>query len=783
LNQNEGFISPEKKTLLWFVNISRWILIILTFISLLLLKYKYLIEVETIIPASNLIIPAIIIIYNILLTFLSMEVKNATMGWVLIILEIINSASLMFLYGTQFSYLVLIIPIMEAALFLESVTFIIIILLGIGIFLAGIKEIVIVMDKVLLHSTNLPGVITEEAKGYFKKFMISYMFRDVIFSITITGLMTWIFHEIIKEGKTKEKERKRSLQQRQLDQDEINQVNDKLTQAYREQDKLNAQIMKLEEEAEKSQEELKYQNSLTDVINIIASSKSPEEALEKTVRNIEKVVPCQTCCIYIGQDIGGGEEEFMPVKISSPFTDMLRDTGFLPGEGIIGWVVATGQKALMKNGTFTPPGDRQNILSLLEPEPSALAVPVKSQNRVRGVIYISHPTPNAIDEESVEILTSISTVIAGIIGPAVPESAKIDGQIKETEARFRQKEQEMSNLIGSMQNIIESNQRIFETLDVKGTVNRIVSTVTNVVVCQTCVVFLEKRKDGEIYLEAAGVSSRYSDFFKNYIITPAEEIIGYVYRTGKSVIIRDGTYRSQDQKEVAEYNVLLKYERSAMVVPLATKEKRAGVIYVSRPEIDAYTGQDQEILSIIARSSMLAINNASIYQKSVTLAITDEITGLENRIYFERRLEEELARSRRFDFGFAIALIDIDQFSRFNNLYGKEVGDHLLKEAGSLLASYCREADCITRLENDLFGIILLHINKNDAVMTTERLRTFIEARTFGADLGEAIQLTVSMGVSVYPDDGEEKDVLLDQALVSLEEAQQSGGNKTYFMG
>ena len=777
MKQSEVFGSSTTKKLTVLINISRWALLLLGFTFVWILNYKYLIDLPEL-PAPKILIPIVILAFNILLTWLSLEVRNASMAWVLLILELMGAAILMALYGTQFAFLILLIPLMEAYLFIDF-AFIIIILVGIGIIYVGLKEIVVEIDKVLIPTFT--ALDEQKIKEVFKNLTRWLMLKNLLASVTITGLILWLFNEFIKEGKIKEKERKRLNEERQLFQQEIDQLNDKLTQTYRECDALNSKMLHLEQNAENVQDDLKFQNAVTNVINLIAMAKSKEEALDKATKNIEKVVPCQTCCIYLVENING-EEELVPVKISSPFTDMLKDMIFLFGEGIIGWTAATGQSALIRNGSFTPPGERTLLPALLEPEPSALAVPLQIQNKTLGVLYISHPTPNAIDEESEEVLRAITAVLASIISSESEKYPPVDtAKIKETEEKFRQKEQEMSGLVERMQNIIGYNQKIFASLNFKGTVNRVVSTITNTIGCQTCVIFLEKRVEGELLLEAEAVSSPYSDFFKNYAIKPEEEIVGYVYRNQKEVIIGDGIYQSQ--KEGIAYNVLLKYERSAIVMPLSVKDGPLGVIYISRPEAEAYSMQDQEILSIIAQSSALAINNSQNYEKSIALAITDEITGLENRVFFERRLEEEVARSRRFDFGFAVALIDIDQFGRFNNLYGREVGDHLLGEIGTLLSSYCREADCITRLENDLFGIILLHINKNDAVMTTERLRTFIEARNFGTDLGEAIQLTVSMGVSVYPDDGDNMDILLDQAWVSLEEAQESGGNKTFFMG
>lgn len=768
----ENFLSPGSKKLIEITNIYRWILLALGAFSIYTLNYQYMMPPPAALPMPGVIIPLVIILLNTLLTMFSLQVKNNSMAWVLIVMELVNSFILFYLYGTQFALLVLLVPLMEITIFAESAVIFFIILLAIGVIVVGMKEILIKIDKVIMPP--LPG-LDEIIKDKIRWLARMLMMRPLIDSIVTTVIILWFSNYVINEEKAFEKQKKRSNDERQLFQEEIKGLNEKLDNVYQEHDKMNEQLIKMNDETKDNQEELSKQKYFAKLISTVASSKNMEEAIERAIRNIENVIACQTSCLFMVEE-DQGEKELVPKKVLSPFTEELENLVVPSGEGIIGWVAQTGQSAIIGNGTFNPKGTREVLHSLLEHEPSALAVPVMVQNDVHGVLYLSHPDKNSMNEEDEKILKAVGIVLASFI------TQKTVVQVQD-DMSFREKEDEMNSLIETLQHMIVTNKDLFSSLNLEQAIGNLVNTAISTLSCQSCLIFLEKKTEGEVLLKITAASGPYADNFKNYKIKPSEEIIGYVYRTGKEVLITNGTYRPVEPRE-PDYRVLLKSELSAIITPLQVQEKTIGVIYMSQQGIGSYTIQDQELMSIIGQYGAIAIKNAIDYEKTLNLGITDEITGLENRKYFERRIHEELAICRRFDYGFALALIDIDHFTRFNEIYGKEVGDLLLREAAGLFSSYCRETDCIARIEKDLFGIIFVHINKkSDAVVTSERLRSFIENTDFGTELGEALQLTISMGVSVYPDDGDTADILFDQAYITLEEARKSGGNRTFFMG
>ena len=772
MNLGEQFSSPGGKKLIEITNIYRWILLALGAFSVYTLNYQYMTPPPAALPMPGVIIPAVIILLNTVLTMFSLQVKNTSMAWVLIVMELINSFILFYFYGTQFALLVLLVPLMEITIFAESAVIFFIILLAIGIIVVGMKEILIKIDKVIIPP--LPG-LDEAIKDKVRWLARMLMMRPVIDSIVTTIIILWFSNYVINEEKNFEKQKKRTNDERQLFQEEIKGLNEKLDTVYQEHDQMNEQLAKMNDETKDSQEALIKQKYFTKLIHTIASSKNIDEAIERTVRNIENVIPCQTSCFFMVEE-EQGEKELVPKKVLSPFTEEINNLIIPLGEGIIGWVAETGQSAITGTGTFNPRGTRDVLRTILDNEPSAIAVPVMIQNEVMGVLYLSHPDKNTMTEEDEKTLKSAGIVLASFM----PQKPVI--QVKE-DTGFRQKEDEMNSLIETLQHMIVTNKGLFSSLNLEVAIGNLVDTIISTMDSQSCLIFLEKKTEDGMLLKITAASGPYADNFKNYKVKPTEEIIGYVYRRGKDVLITNGTYRPDEPGE-PEYRVLLKSELSALVIPLQTEEKTIGVIYMSQQGTGSYTVQDQELMGIMAQYGAIAIQNAIDYEKTATMGITDELTGLENRKYFERRIHEELAICRRFDYGFALALIDIDHFTRFNEIYGKEVGDLLLREIAGLLSSYCRETDCIARIEKDLFGIIFVHINKkSDAVVTSERLRNFIENNDFGTELGEALQLTVSMGVSVYPDDGDTADILFDQSYITLEEAQKSGGNRTFFMG
>lgn len=134
------------------------------------------------------------------------------------------------------------------------------------------------------------------------------------------------------------------------------------------------------------------------------------------------------------------------------------------------------------------------------------------------------------------------------------------------------------------------------------------------------------------------------------------------------------------------------------------------------------------------------------------VATTDELTGLYNRTCLHLRLEEELARAKRYKTPLSCILIDIDYFKVVNDIYGYDWGDVLLKQITEIIKRRARKEDVLTRYGDEEFIIVLPNTNEESAKIFAERIRKDIEEMEFIPEGEEEKHpITVSSGISSYP--------------------------------
>ena len=128
-------------------------------------------------------------------------------------------------------------------------------------------------------------------------------------------------------------------------------------------------------------------------------------------------------------------------------------------------------------------------------------------------------------------------------------------------------------------------------------------------------------------------------------------------------------------------------------------------------------------------------------------AMVDGLTGLWNRVYFEARLNSELARSRRGPNTFACLMIDLDHFKSINDTFGHGTGDDVLRGVGQILNESCRGEDCACRYGGEEFAVLACNTSSSDALRLAERIRTAIESHVFSKDAAR-VPVTCSIGVA-----------------------------------
>lgn len=167
-----------------------------------------------------------------------------------------------------------------------------------------------------------------------------------------------------------------------------------------------------------------------------------------------------------------------------------------------------------------------------------------------------------------------------------------------------------------------------------------------------------------------------------------------------------------------------------------------------------------------------------LYAVTEQLSVKDTLTSLYNRRYLENYFEGELARSVRYNHPFSIAMIDIDNFKKYNDVYGHQAGDKLLKDLSSLMKKSARDIDKVVRYGGEEFLIVFPETGKTSAIMVSERIRKSIEEHTFilpNKNLSPSV--TVSIGVASFSSDAKTGSEVIKKADDMLYKAKSEGKN------
>ncbi|OGW24056.1 MAG: hypothetical protein A2X59_12420 [Nitrospirae bacterium GWC2_42_7] len=158
------------------------------------------------------------------------------------------------------------------------------------------------------------------------------------------------------------------------------------------------------------------------------------------------------------------------------------------------------------------------------------------------------------------------------------------------------------------------------------------------------------------------------------------------------------------------------------------------------------------------------------------LAITDSLTGLYNRRYFDNVLKKELTEGKRYRKSVACLMMDIDNFKQINDTYGHETGDYVLKEIAASLKTIFREADTIARWGGEEFIVMMPHTDMNGASSPASKILKAIDEKKFDKIPDEHI--TVSIGVACSGETYNTPDILVNASDLALYEAKRKGKNR-----
>jgi diguanylate cyclase (GGDEF)-like protein len=192
---------------------------------------------------------------------------------------------------------------------------------------------------------------------------------------------------------------------------------------------------------------------------------------------------------------------------------------------------------------------------------------------------------------------------------------------------------------------------------------------------------------------------------------------------------------------------------------------------------------EQQLADTVARQIALALANLSLREQLQQQAIRDPLTGLHNRRYLDETLPRELQRAGRQGQPVGVIMLDIDHFKRFNDTYGHDAGDTLLRVAGDFLQQHTRGDDIACRYGGEEFTLVLPGASLADTQQRAEELRAGIQSLNVAHQGQPLDKVTASLGIAIFPAHGSTAEVLVSAADQALYQAKRNGRNRVEVVG
>ena len=245
-----------------------------------------------------------------------------------------------------------------------------------------------------------------------------------------------------------------------------------------------------------------------------------------------------------------------------------------------------------------------------------------------------------------------------------------------------------------------------------------------------------------------------------------------IYQSKELVKLISGFIPDIDNNKVANFLKEAKM-KSYILVPLLSKHTHFGslIVFSSRENI---SNSELNFLGLFAKQIELAITIADLFQAVKEQAITDGMTGLYNRRYFEEYIKKEAIRAMRQNQKFTVIGLDLDHLKQINDTYGHNYGDIAIKTIAEVLKSNARSIDIAARMGGEEFNLILPGVDIEGGCIAAERIRKAIEA----VELEKIGHITASLGVATYPDQSDDLEELLELTDQAMYESKRNGRNR-----
>ncbi len=364
-------------------------------------------------------------------------------------------------------------------------------------------------------------------------------------------------------------------------------------------------------------------------------------------------------------------------------------------------------------------------------------------------------------------------------------------EIYERNAQLEQEIEDRTNELNEANRRMLTLQHIWEMMNSSKPLSSILDTTVNNLqgelgYMHSCILQRKNDENGEYFSVMATSNDNLFETINSQLETPLNtqrlnlqnsEVIRAVLKNKEilqSTDLRTGLLSiAPDIKEENLEDILSETHcRSFMLVPLS-KMNHFGVLLVMSSRNEA-TEAELDFLNLFAQQIELAVTIADLFQMVREQAVTDPLTTLYNRRYFDESIEKEFTRANRQKQPFSIIGIDLDHLKQINDKYGHVYGDLAFKQISSVLKQNARSIDVPARIGGEEFNVLLPGIDSKGAMIAAERIRKAIEAtpiETVGT-------ITASLGVATFLEHANNVEELMELADQAMYHSKRNGRNQ-----
>jgi diguanylate cyclase (GGDEF)-like protein/putative nucleotidyltransferase with HDIG domain len=246
--------------------------------------------------------------------------------------------------------------------------------------------------------------------------------------------------------------------------------------------------------------------------------------------------------------------------------------------------------------------------------------------------------------------------------------------------------------------------------------------------------------------------------FASLRIPIGQGLSGWVAQNLKPILNGNPSVEPGYLNDSSKYSTL----NSALAVPLEGLQGVVGVVALYHAEKDFFTSDHLRILLAVSSKMAMAIENAMKYEQAESSAVTDYLTGLPNARSLFLQLDRELARCKRDNKTLTVMVADMDGFKQINDRFGHLEGNRVLRLFAHSLKETSREYDYVARMGGDEFVVIAPGLTAEATARKSEQMRDL--AKQAGKDICNEDILSLSVGKSMFPEDGMDAEKLLSEA-------------------